>query len=295
MPVFTRCRPSKFLRAANGVTVLCPEASVGESGFVGPTKYTRRDRKQLEALIASKSWDEVAASCVSGVNDMSNLFLGQDDFDADIASWDVSAVESMVAMFYDASLFNRDLAAWNVSQVTRCDKFAGKTSSWVEDQPNFIACTPSKFYLAENGITVLCPDAVHLETGTVKGVEFTKRNRDGYYGLRYLAVDSTKWDLLDKTCITGVTDLSTLFVGAAVLGRDDQHLVTLQSWDTSAVTDMNYCFAGASLFNQDISAWNTSKVCIAAMLFRAHSSQPTPHGRPHPTLTHALRSLVHRR
>lgn len=105
-----------------------------------------------------------------------------------------------------------------MDQVTSCERFADGTSSWTLSRPNFSQCAPSKFYKHKNGVTVLCPDAPVLDTGTIDGVEYTKRDLDGYFGLRYLAVDSTKWQLLDTTCISGVTSLSSLFIGAAVLG-----------------------------------------------------------------------------
>jgi len=218
-PVFSACSPTgKFVLGRNGVTVSCPDAALMESAYIRDKRYTKRDRKLLEDLIAAKSWSEVAASCTTGIEDLSNLFLGQEEFNEDIRSWDVGSVTNMAAMFFDASSFNEDLGVWNVDQVTSCSRFADGTSSWTRSRPKFSQCAPSKFYKHANGVTVLCPDAAVLDTGTIDGVEYTKRDLDGYFGLRYLAVDSTKWDLLDKTCISGVTSLASLFVGAAVLG-----------------------------------------------------------------------------
>jgi len=266
-PEFKHCTPSRFSLAANGITVLCPDAALGEKGTVQGKEYTKRDRKAVLGLTAKKEWSDLASTCTSGVTDMSNLFIGQDEFNEDISTWDTSAVTDMDTMFYDAvsfdqnispwntssvesmdlmfggaATFNQDLSSWEVGNVDTCDRFADGTSSWLLDQPQFTNCRPSKFYLAPNGITVLCPDAALLETGTVKGKQYTKRDKDSYYGLRFLAVDSTKWWMLGLTCTTGITDLSLLFIGAAVL--DD---VDLSSWDTSAVTDMNYMFAGMYL------------------------------------------------
>ena len=39
------------------------------------------------------------------------------------------------------------------------------------------ACDVALFYLADNGVTVICPDANVGDTGEVNGVTYTKRNR----------------------------------------------------------------------------------------------------------------------
>ena len=41
--------------------------------------------------------------------------------------------------------------------------------------------------------------------------------------------------------------------------------------DTSAVTDMEYMFFGAWVFNQEISAWDVSAVTTMVSMFSAHS------------------------
>ena len=44
------------------------------------------------------------------------------------------------------------------------------------------------------------------------------------------------------------------------------------NWDVSRVTDMQAMFAGAELFNQDISKWDVSSVTDMAMLFNGTKS-----------------------
>jgi hypothetical protein len=65
-----------FYLGTNGVTVLCPEANVGDTGVVGGVPYTKRDRADLDALVAADPTDEIAltTSCTTGVTDMSQLF-----------------------------------------------------------------------------------------------------------------------------------------------------------------------------------------------------------------------------
>jgi hypothetical protein len=100
-----------FYLADNGVTVLCPEAAVGDAREVNGVLYTKRDRAALDALVAAEPTNEVelARSCTTGVTDMSELFGDEDDdskvsnpatFNPDLSSWDTSSVTDMSFLFY---------------------------------------------------------------------------------------------------------------------------------------------------------------------------------------------------
>jgi hypothetical protein len=98
-----------FYLADNGVTVLCPEAAVGDAREVNGVLYTKRDRAALDTLVTATPTDEdqLARSCTTGVTDMSELFgvaLGSKvsdpaTFNPDLSSWDVSSVTDMSFMF----------------------------------------------------------------------------------------------------------------------------------------------------------------------------------------------------
>jgi hypothetical protein len=102
--------PQDFYFAPNGVTVLCPGAAVGDTGFLDGVTYTKRNRAALDALVADPT-DEaaLARSCTTGVTDMSELFADLTNFaskvsnpatfNPDLSSWDVSSVTNMAAMF----------------------------------------------------------------------------------------------------------------------------------------------------------------------------------------------------
>ncbi len=67
--------PSTFGLAANGVTVVCPNAKVGDTGVVNGVTYTKRDIAGLLALAQSYSGEaQLVTSCTSGVEDMRSLF-----------------------------------------------------------------------------------------------------------------------------------------------------------------------------------------------------------------------------
>jgi surface protein len=84
------------------------------------------------------------------------------------------------------------------------------------------------FYLHTNGATCMCPNAAIGETGTVKGVTYTKR---------------TKEQITDAnaatTCTSGITSMKDLFRNSRNFNGN------IRSWDVSNVTDMSRMFMHA--------------------------------------------------
>jgi surface protein len=114
-----------------------------------------------------------------------------------------------------------------------------------------------KFNVLENGITVVCTDAVEGEKGIIsyKGEDrvFTKRSKD------QITTDNAA-----STCTSGITDMSYLFDGKSNFDQD------ISSWDVSQVVNMEKMFNNAHTFNQDISNWDVSSVTnMYAMFFNA--------------------------
>ncbi|MEQ9425952.1 MAG: BspA family leucine-rich repeat surface protein, partial [Cyclobacteriaceae bacterium] len=126
-------------------------------------------------------------------------------------------------------------------------------SDWIE--------VASVFLLAENGVTITCSDAEVDDTGTVNGVEYTKRN---IYGVSQ--------ENASTTCTSGITNMSELFGHYTSFNED------IGSWDVSSVTDMSFMFEGASSFNQDIGSWDVSSVTDMSFMFEGASSFNQPIG-----------------
>ena len=104
-----------FYLNSNGVTCMCPDAAVGDTGVVNGITYTKRINDQITT-------ENAATTCTSGIDGMPELFKDQTTFNEDISSWDVSNVIYMNGMFdcYNSGgnfIFNQDLSYWDTSNV----------------------------------------------------------------------------------------------------------------------------------------------------------------------------------
>lgn len=121
----------------------------------------------------------------------------------------------------------------------------------IENHAEITAVFEILFTLHENQITVLCPYAEVGATGTVNGIEYTKRSKD------LITPENAS-----STCTSGITDMSQLFSSENHFNEDISH------WDVSSVTDMSEMFLYAARFNQDISEWDVSNVENMTWMFR---------------------------
>ncbi|MBT7241041.1 MAG: BspA family leucine-rich repeat surface protein [Candidatus Diapherotrites archaeon] len=87
-------------------------------------------------------------------------------------------------------------------------------------------------------------------------------NADGYF-FGCANLNSTATDDLN---LSGTTNLYQMFSGATIFNGD------ISNWDTSNVTSMPYMFLDASSFNQDIGGWDISSVINIYGMLRGASS-----------------------
>jgi surface protein len=83
------------------------------------------------------------------------------------------------------------------------------------------------YYVAPNGVTVMCPGVAVGDTFDINGVTYTRVDSTT---LQSLAKDSSPQ--LTTSCTTGITSMSYLFQW------NEKFNVDISSWDTSSVTTM---------------------------------------------------------
>ncbi|MCH8475973.1 MAG: BspA family leucine-rich repeat surface protein [Opitutales bacterium] len=228
---------------------------------------------------------------VSKVTDMALMFYDADNFNQDIGEWNVARVEDMQQMFALATSFNQDLSEWCVQLIPNQPQgFDSGATAWTLPRPIWGTCSnppPGNFYLADNGVTIMCPDAAIGETGEVNGITYQAVDRELLIELRDADED------LSRVCTSAVTDMHNMFYEFWEFNQDigswDVSNVTdmsrmfysavffnqpIGSWDVSKVEFMNSMFADATDFNQNIGSWDVSNVTIMFAMFRGHHNSP---------------------
>ena len=216
---------------------------------------------------------------LSGVTDMSRMFVHAESFNGDISAWDVSSVTGMSGVFQGARSFNGDISAWDVSSVTdmygmfsNAESFNGDISAW---DVSSVTSMSSMFHGAEsfNG------DISAWDVSSVTNMGWMFQDARSFNG------DISAWD------VSSVTDMYDMFANAESFNGDisawDVSSVTnmssmfwharsfngdISAWDVSSVIGMSSMFGGASRFDSDISAWDVSSVINMGLMFRGASS-----------------------
>ena len=97
--------------------------------IIPPSSFSPQSKSKLKGAVRACLKLSVKGDCskslhgpignwvVSGVTDMSQMFLRATFFLGDISKWDVSGAKDMSGMFNQAALFNGELSKWDVSSV----------------------------------------------------------------------------------------------------------------------------------------------------------------------------------
>jgi surface protein len=302
-PFWGICPSAAFALAPNNVTVQCDAALPGEQGVVGGVVYTKRSRAELDAFVAQEVYAPLAATCTSGITDLSSLFAGTPDlpnpFNEDISSWDVSSVTTTRSMFYYAAAFDQAIGPWDVSNVIDMnDMFRGAAAfnaditGWnvgnvIDMGQMFEYATAFNQNIGGWDVSnVNNMRAMFFRTsfnqpigswnvGSVANMSYM------FEGVSAFNQDITGWNVGSLVDAGGMfrdatsfnQDISGWDLGSAVLLSEMFRGATafnqpIGAWDVRAAQDMSYMFQGAALFNQDLGGWNVSGVANMDGMFQ---------------------------
>jgi surface protein len=161
-----------------------------------------------------------------------------------------------------------DLAA---GAVTHCDTSYGSTGTTIDLWNETVACDYPD--TANNTIMVAISGTMHLtepfgfraRSGPNTGMAMVTRVLQwgsgpgsvwtaGSVSLRGAFQGATNLLDVPSTLPTGVSDISYMFAGATLFNDD------ISGWNTANVVNMEYMFEDATSFNQNIGLWSTSNV-----------------------------------
>lgn len=276
-----------FYLNSNGVTCMCPDAAVGDTGVVNGITYTKRTIDQITI-------ENAATTCTSGIIDMSSMFFESTYFDEDITTWDVSNVINMSHMFDNASVFNQNISNWDVSNVTDMSFMFNYTEYF--DQPignwDVSNVTTMEYMFSETRTGYRTPFNQDISNWDVGNVT----NMGGmFFGAGSFNQPIGSWDVSNVTDmnamfaladlfnqnisnwnVSNVTRMSSMFSGLSMSNTIFNQPIS--NWDVSNVTIMGGMFWGNTFFNQDISSWNVSNVTSMFRMFKGATAFNQPIG-----------------
>ena len=239
-----------FYLNSNGVTCMCPNAAVGDTGVVNGITYTKRTSDQITT-------ENAATTCTSGIDGMPELFKQQYTFNEDISSWDVSSVTNMNSMFYGCNDFDQPIGSWDVSSVTNmfgmfysCNDFDQPIGSWdVSSVTNM-----NSMFQDTNDFN---QPIGNWDVSSVTNMHSMFLQSDDFNQ------PIGNWD------VSNVTDMSMMF-------SNSSFNQPIGDWDVSSVTNMFGMFFSNQVFNQPIGNWDVSSVTnmISIFEYTAAFNQP---------------------
>ncbi|MGN8225642.1 BspA family leucine-rich repeat surface protein [Gracilimonas sp. BCB1] len=264
---YTFTATKTFFLAENGVTIICTNAKVGETGEVNGINYTKRKKDQITIKNAAytctsgitdmssmfhfkRSFNEDVSSWdVSSVTDMNQMFAVTDSFNQDIGNWDVSSVKDMRRMFWHSLSFNQDIGGWDVSSVTKMNFMFSDAHSFNQDIGNWDVSSVTNMSWVFNDAESFNQDIGSWNVGSVTSMHMM------FHGARSFNQDIGDWN------VSSVTSMYFMFENAHSFNQD------IGGWDVSSVNEMSWMFRNARSFNQNLSNWDLSNVMATQEMF----------------------------
>ena len=189
------------------------------------------------------SYSAVDTPNLSGVTDLTGMFMGANSFNGDISSWNVSTITNMLSLFNGASSFNQPLNSWNVSNVTNMQSMFNDAAAFNQPLSSWNVSGGPVMASMFGGATNFNQNISGWNTSNVT-------NMSGMFAQTVS---------FNQPIGTWNTSAVTNMLGMFWLAKGFNQ--PIDSWDTSNVTNMGGMFAG-SVYNQPLNSWNVSKVTV---------------------------------
>ncbi|UTW63249.1 BspA family leucine-rich repeat surface protein [bacterium SCSIO 12741] len=188
------------------------------------------------------SWENSATGrTTSGFVDLTNLFAGCTQFNANISNWNTSSVTHLTRTFLNAQSFNQPIGSWDVGKVTTMIETFALTKKFDQDISDWNVSKVTRMLGMFNGAEV-------FNNGGIDKLGNWERTSP------------------DVSTLANVWDMEYFFFKAYKFDQD------ISNWNTAGATTMKSMFNHSLVFDQDLSAWNVSNVTnMEKMFFQANS------------------------
>lgn len=201
----------------------------------------------------------------SNVTSMRLVFQQATNFNQNIGAWNVSNVTNMQLMFSQATNFNQNIGTWNVGKVT---DMQGTFSQAINFNQNIGAWNTSSVTTMSGMFQQAINFNQNISTWNTSNVTNmqTMFNTSG-------AVTSLFNQNIGAWNVSKVTNFASMFAGSggAVLSYNNGGSSDINNWTLATTGSISFAsmFSGASIFNQPIGNWNTSRVTNMSSMFGA--------------------------
>jgi surface protein len=190
----------------------------------------------------------------SNVTNMGDMFRACSVFNQNLGSWDVSSVTDMGDMFRACSVFNQNLGSWDVSSVTdfsnmffNANLFNNGGNSSIN---NWILNTNLSININMGGM--FSTSAFNQPIGNWDTVRVNNMS-NMFASATNFNQNLSNWD------VSNVTNMSNMFSASGFNNFNNGGNSGINNWDVSNVTNMQSMFS-SSAFNQPINNWDISNV-----------------------------------
>ena len=184
------------------------------------------------------TWD------VSNVTTMAGMFNTVRAFNQNIGSWNVAKVTDMNAMFASATLFNQNIGNWNVGAVTNMTSMFVNNPIFNQNIGSWNVANVTNMGSMFQSASMFNQNIGNWNVAKVTNMTSMFENNPVFNQ------NLNSWNVNKVTAFTSMFRTTTLFNG------------DISAWQigTTSAVGMQYMFLNAAKFNQNIGAWNVSKV-----------------------------------
>lgn len=207
------------------------------------------------------NWERVG-STTGNVTDMNGMFRGATAFNGLVDTWNVSKVTNMQAMFWNAPRFNKPLANW---------ERVGSTLA------NVTLFSSNNIYVGMFGLATDFNQPIgNWNVSKVTRMNYMFRNATNFNQSIDAWDVSSVWDMegmfnnassfnkpLGSWNLSKISNMASMFEGANTFNNGlAAGLSGTFTWNINTISDINMSrmFPNLGVFNQNIGAWNVSKV-----------------------------------
>ena len=214
-------------------------------------------------------WNLLSATDLSGMFFHAHAF-NMGDTSEGMVDWVQGNASNLSHMFHDARAFNQDIGAWDVVAVTNMSYLFRDAESFNQPLPNWLTDSLTDLKGMFRGASAFNQGLNHLNTRGVSDFSEVFMNASSFdnqgisfqwdtgsaTNMAYMFFGTANYQqgFGAKFNVNVVTNFDSMFAFATLFNGD------ISTWDTGVAQNMSHMFESAQAFNGDLSLWDVGFV-----------------------------------